>query len=158
VDPEGNQIGVIAISEALNRARDAGLDLVEVAPQSQPPVCRIMDYGKFKFEQAKKDRSGKKNAAANKVKEIKFHANVEEHDYTTKLSRIREFLEEGHRVKVSLAFRGRENAHKEFGYQVIRRVLDDVEDIGTGDKSPQQMGRFLFTLITPKRPEVRSKS
>jgi len=157
VDAEGEQIGVIPISQALNMARAAGLDLVEVAAQSQPPVCRIMDYGKFKFEQAKKEKSGKKNAAANKVKEIKFHANVEDHDYQTKLNRIREFLDEGHRVKVSLAFRGRENAHQEYGYQVIHRVLEDVQDIASGDKAPQKMGRFLYTLITPKPAAVRGK-
>ncbi|HMP72664.1 MAG TPA: translation initiation factor IF-3 [Kiritimatiellia bacterium] len=150
VDQNGEQIGVIPTREALNRAHTAGLDLVEVAPQAQPPVCRIMDYGKFKFDQQKKEKSSKKNASATKVKEIKYHANVDEHDYETKLRHIRDFIGEGHRVKVTLAFRGRENAHQEIGFNLINRVIEDCKDVAVKDREPQKMGRFVTTLLTPK--------
>jgi len=138
-------------------AQQRGLDLVEISPQAQPPVCRVMDYGKFKFEVAKKEKQAKKNQSNTKVKEVKFHTNVEEHDYNTKLRHIRDFLEEGHRVKVSLMFRGRENAHQELGYEVVKRVVVDVSDIGTSDREPQKLGRFLSVLLNPKPATSRPK-
>jgi translation initiation factor IF-3 len=138
-------------------AQQRGLDLVEISPQAQPPVCRVMDYGKFKFEVAKKEKQAKKNQSNTKVKEVKFHTNVEEHDYSTKLRHIRDFLEEGHRVKVSLMFRGRENAHQELGYEVVKRVVVDVSDIGVSDREPQKLGRFLHVLLNPKPATSRSK-
>lgn len=131
-------------------AHQRGLDLVEISPQAQPPVCRVMDYGKFKFDQAKKEKQARKNQSNTKVKEVKFHTNVEDHDYSTKLRHIRDFLEEGHRVKVSLMFRGRENAHQELGYEVVRKVIEDIQDIATADKAPQKMGRFLTVLVVPR--------
>jgi translation initiation factor IF-3 len=155
VDSDGSQVGVVPTREALMRAHQQGLDLVEISPQAQPPVCRIMDYGKFKFEQAKKEKQSKKNQSNTRVKEVKFHTNVEEHDYETKLRHIRDFLGEGHRVKVSLMFRGRENAHQELGYEVVKKVIADCADIATHDREPQKVGRFLTVLITP-RPAVRA--
>ncbi len=115
-----------------------------------PPVCRIMDYGKFKFEQAKKGKQTKKNSAATKMKEIKFHANVDEHDYQTKLRKIRGFIDEGHRVKVSLMFRGRENAHQEIGYELVKKVLADCQDVAISERDPQKMGRFLVAMLNPR--------
>lgn len=143
--------------EALMLAQQRGLDLVEISPQAQPPVCKVMDYGKFKFEQAKKEKQAKKNQSNVKVKEIKFHTNVEEHDYHTKIRHIRDFLDEGHRVKVSLMFRGRENAHQELGYEVVKRVVADVSDIGVSDKEPQKLGRFLSVLLNPRPASSRTK-
>ena len=136
--------------DAFNKARECGLDLVEISPTAKPPVCRIMDYGKFKYEEGKKERTAKKNKSATKVKEIKFHANVGDHDYDTKLRRIREFLGEGNRVKASLWFRGREGAHREFGFDVLNRVIKACEDIANVEQSPQLFGRNLIMRLTPK--------
>ncbi len=157
VDVDGSQVGVVPTREALNLAQQRGLDLVEISPQAQPPVCRVMDYGKFKFEQAKKEKNSKKNQSNTKVKEVKYHTNVQQHDYQTKLRHIRDFLEEGHRVKVSLMFRGRENAHQELGYEVVRRVVADVADIAVADREPQKLGRFLSVLINPRPATARGK-
>jgi translation initiation factor IF-3 len=157
VDVDGSQVGVVPTREALNLAQQRGLDRVEMSPQAQPPVCRVMDYGKFKFEQAKKEKQSKKNQSNTKVKEVKYHTNVEEHDYQTKLRHIRDFLGEGHRVKVSLMFRGRENAHQELGYEVVRRVVADVADIAVADREPQKLGRFLSVLINPRPATARAK-
>ncbi len=157
MDVDGALVGVVSTREALTLAHQRGLDLVEISPQAQPPVCRIMDFGKYKFEQAKKDKQARKNQTNTKVKEVKFHTNVEDHDYHTKLRHIREFLDEGHRVKVSLMFRGRENAHQELGYEVIRRVIVDVADIATADKEPQKMGRFLIVLLAPRPASAKKK-
>lgn len=150
MDVDGSQVGVVPTREALELANRRGLDLVEVSPQAQPPVCRIMDYGKFKFDQSKKDKQARKNQSNTKVKEVKFHANVEEHDYQTKLRHMRDFLEEGHRVKVSLMLRGRENAHQDIGFEVVKRVMADCLDIATSDREPQKVGRFISTLVTPR--------
>lgn len=157
MDIDGSQVGVVPTREALLLAQKRGVDLVEVSPQAQPPVCRVMDYGKFKFEQAKKEKQARQNQTNTKVKEVKFHTNVEEHDYQTKLRHIREFLDEGHRVKISLMFRGRENAHQELGYEVVKRVVADCADIATSDREPQKMGRFLTILISPKPASARGK-
>jgi translation initiation factor IF-3 len=150
VDNDGSQLGVIATSEALVLARRRGLDLVEVAATAQPPVCRIMDFGKYKYELSKKERESRRSQSTTKVKEIKFHANVDDNDYSTKLRHIRDFLGEGHRVKVSLMFRGRENAHQEIGFQLMRRVQKDCQDLSGSDRPPEQMGRFLFLMLMPR--------
>jgi translation initiation factor IF-3 len=154
IDVDGTQIGVVETREALRRAQEKELDLVEVAAAARPPVCRIMDYGKFKYEQGKKDRSSKK--AGSRVKEIKFHANVGEHDYQTKLRRAHEFLDEGHRVKCSLYFRGRENDHREFGFDVMNRVMKDCEGIGAVEQLPRMVGRNLVMMISPSRTKTTS--
>ena len=150
VGPDGSQIGVIPTRDALMQAENAGLDLVEVSPTAKPPVCRIMDYGKYKYDQEKKQKSQKKNAAATKVKELKFHANVEEHDFDTKVRHARDFLEAGNRVKCSLFFRGREGAHQELGFEVMNRVLGDLEDLAVAEQPPRLVGRSIIMLLTPK--------
>lgn len=131
-------------------ANAAGLDLVEISPNAQPPVCRIMDVGKYKYELEKKEREARKHQTHTKVKEIKFHANTDTHDFELKVRQIRGFLEEGHRVKVSLMFRGREQAHQELGYELMKRVGTSIEDIATGDKTPQKMGRILNMMFAPR--------
>ena len=150
VDNDGNQLGILPTYEALQKARQAGLDLVEVAPTAQPPVCRIVDYGKYKFELAKKEKEARKSQGNQKVKEVKFHTSLDDHDYQFKVRHIREFLGEGHRVKVSLMFRGREQAHTELGHQLMRRVMKDVEDVARMDRAPEQMGRFINMMISPQ--------
>ena len=149
VDNDGNQLGILPTYEALQKARQAGLDLVEVAPTAQPPVCRIMDFGKYKFELAKKDKEARKNQATQRIKEVKFHTSVDDHDYQFKVRHIREFLSEGHRVKVSLIFRGREQAHTDLGHQLMRRIMKDVEDMARMERSPEQIGRFINMMVSP---------
>jgi translation initiation factor IF-3 len=154
VDFDGSQAGVMPTSAALNLAQQRGLDLIEVAPQAVPPVCRICDYGKYKYDLEKKEKQSKRHQSQTKIKEVKFHSNVEDHDFETKCRHIREFLAENFRVKVSLMFRGREQAHTELGYQVMRRASKELSDVGITERSPEQMGRFLFMMISPK-PAVR---
>ena len=149
MDDAGNQLGILPTYEALQKARQANLDLVEVAPTAQPPVCRIMDFGKYKFELAKKDKEARKNQATQKIKEVKFHTSVDDHDYAFKVRHIREFLEEGHRVKVSLIFRSREQAHTDLGHLLMRRIMKDVEDVARMERSPEQMGRFINMMVSP---------
>ena len=156
IDAEGQQVGIMSTRDALMMAQKLNLDLVEIAPQAQPPVCRIMDFGKYKYEQEKKEKSAKKHQGSYKVKEVQFHPNVGEHDYQTKVRHCREFLEEGHRVKIALFFRGRESAHQELGFQVINRVMGDVQDICMPEQAPKLMGRAIFMLLTPK-PSTKLK-
>lgn len=151
IDAEGEQAGVVKTADALARAEEAGLDLVEISPNAAPPVCRIMDYGKFLYQKSKKQAEAKKNQKQIQVKEIKFRPGTEEGDYQVKLRKIREFLEEGDRVKVSLRFRGREMAHQELGLEMLQRVGKDVEDIGQVEQAPQAMGRQMIMQLTPKK-------
>lgn len=144
-------IGVIPLAQARQLAEEAGLDLVEISPNADPPVCRIMDYGRYKYEQEKREKAARKSHAAAKVKEIKFHANVDEHDYQTKVRHLREFIADGHRVKVSLFFRGRENAHQELGFEILNRVLRDCSDVVSPDQVPTKVGRALVMILAPKR-------
>ena len=148
MDDAGNQLGILPTYEALQKARQANLDLVEVAPTAQPPVCRIMDFGKYKFELAKKDKEARKNQATQKIKEVKFHTSVDDHDYAFKVRHIREFLDEGHRVKVSLMFRGREQAHTDLGHLLMRLVMKELEDVARMDRAPEQMGRFINMMVS----------
>lgn len=150
VDSNGDQLGVISTGKALGLAQEQGMDLVEISPTAKPPVCRIMDYGKFKYDAEKKKKHNKKNQVAGKLKEIKFHANVEQHDYDTKIRHAREFLDEGHKVKFSLFFRGRENAHQELGFEVMKRAGKDVEDIANAEQSPRLIGRSIIMMVAPK--------
>lgn len=125
IDEDGEQMGVIPTRQALVRAHETGLDLVEINATAKPPVCRIMDHGKFKYEQDKKKKEQKKKQSIVKLKEVKFHVNVGQHDYDTKMRHAFEFLEEGHRVKFSLMFRGRENAHRELGFELMKRIAKE---------------------------------
>jgi len=131
-------------------AQEAGLDLVEVAPLSRPPVCRIMDFSKYKYEQEKKERESRKRQHIIRLKEVRYKPNIEEHDYQTKLQHIRDFIEKGNKVKISMRFRGREITHTEKGREVMQRVLNDIVDIGEAEKAPSQEGRFLNMVLMPK--------
>lgn len=151
IDSDGKQLGVIPTSQALAAAQQRGLDLVEVAPNATPPVCRIVDFGKYKYEQEKRDREARKHQHATKVKEIKIRLNIDPHDYAIKLDHIREFLAEGMKVKVSLQFRGRENARPEFGQQLMQRIVAELDGVGRAEVAPKQMGRAIHMLIGPMR-------
>ena len=135
--------------EAMNRARDLGLDLVEISPTSRPPVCRIMDHGKFLYDKSKKEKQNKRSSSATKVKEIQLHPSVGDHDYDVKLRRLQTFLGEGYRVKVALFFRGRENAHKDRGFDLMNRVLGDVRELGTVEQAPKLMGKNIQMVVMP---------
>jgi translation initiation factor IF-3 len=154
VAANGDMLGVMPTRDARQKALDAGLDLVEVSPNADPPVCRIMDFGKHRYDETRKQKLARKNSHAHAVKEIKFHANVGEHDYQTKLKHIRTFLEKGHKVKVSLMFRGRENAHRELGFEVINKVIKDCDDLAVVEMTPRLMGRTVGALMGVKPQKI----
>ncbi len=151
VSSDGKQLGVMPTSQALAAAQQQGYDLIEVAPNATPPVCRISDYGKYKYEQTKREREARKHHHAGKVKEIKLRLNIDQHDYQTKLNHMTDFLKDNMKVKVSLFFRGRENAHTELGDQLMRRVIKDVEGVGHAEVPPRLMGRSIHMMLAPMR-------
>lgn len=150
VDDEGNQLGAVPLSEGLRQAEEKGLDLVEVAPNADPPVCRIMDYSKYKYEQKKRQKLAKKKQHITHMKEMRFKPRIEEHDYQVKLKHIKEFLEAKDKVRISLRFRGRENVHKELGRALLERVSGDVAALGEMESPPQSMGRTMTMTLVPK--------
>ena len=150
IGDDGQQIGVIATSEALNMAQEKGLDLVEVQATARPPVCRIMDYGKYKYEQSKKDRSARKRQHVMHLKEVKLRPKIEAHDYETKLGRAREFLEARDKVKFTLQFRGREIAYPERGRAILEKVVADLADVGAPEGFPRSEGRTMTMTMLPK--------
>ncbi|ADE16258.1 translation initiation factor IF-3 [Nitrosococcus halophilus Nc 4] len=148
---EGEQIGIVSIEEALRVAEEAGRDLVEIAPQAQPPVCRIMDYGKYLFEESKKRQAARKKQKQIQIKEVKFRPGTEEGDYQVKLRNLVRFLKEGDKAKVSLRFRGRELAHQELGLKLLERVRDDLAEYGTVEQNPKREGRQMVMVLAPKK-------
>ncbi len=151
IGADGKQVGVIPIQQALALAQQSGMDLIEVAPNATPPVCRVTDFGKYKYEQEKREREARKHQHANKLKEIKFGLNIDQHDYQTKLTHIEEFLREGMKVKVSLQFRGRQNAHPEFGKQLMDRVIADCAEFGRAEVMPKLIGRSIHMMLGPAK-------
>ncbi len=151
IGASGDQLGIMDLDDAQTRATDEGLDLVEVAPTAEPPVCRIMDYGKFVFEQNKKAQSARKKQKLIHVKEVKFRPGTEEGDYQVKLRNLVRFLTHGDKAKVTLRFRGREMAHQELGAQLLERVRTDLEEYGTVEQYPQLEGRQMVMVIAPKK-------
>lgn len=151
IGPEGEQLGVVKVIEALRAAEEAEMDLVEIAAQAEPPVCKIMDYGKYQFQLQKKAAEAKKKQKQIQVKELKFRPGTEEGDYQVKLRNLKRFLEEGDRVKVIVWFRGREIAHKELGLKVLERVQADVEGLGAIDQMPKLEGRQLMMMVIPSK-------
>ena len=147
IGADGKQVGVLATFEAIRMAESHGLDLVEISPTAVPPVCRIMDYGKFKYEENQRAKQTRKNQGSVVLKEIKFHSNVDEHDYATKVSHIRGFLEKGNRVKASLFFRGRENEHRDLGYKLFNRLVKDCEQFGVPESPPRLFGNNLVVMF-----------
>jgi translation initiation factor IF-3 len=151
IDADGNQLGIMAPFDAVKRAREQNLDLVEISPNAVPPVCRIMDYGKFLYEQEKKERAAKKNQKQIVLKEVKFSVNVDEHDYVTKRNHVLRFLGEGDKVKASLRFRGREMAHQNLGRDVLDRLVKEVGDKGIVEFRPRMEGNTMHVILAPPK-------
>jgi len=149
IDAEGQQAGIVAMEEALRSAEEAGLDLVEVAPNSTPPVCRIMDYGKYRYQQAKKTKDAKKKQTVIHVKEVKLRPKTEEHDIQYKTAHVKRFLSEGNRVKITIQFRGREIAHPGMAHRVIEKVIEGIEGTGVVDQQPKMEGRRMIFILRP---------
>ena len=152
IDEAGEQKGVLPTSEALQMAKDLGLDLVEIAPQSIPPVCKILDYGKFKFEQEKKLKDNRKHQKIVKIKEVRMQPKIDDHDLDFKSKHVRNFLLEGNKVKVTIRFRGRELAHTEIGEDVLKSVLAKIEGLYVMESPPRMEGRFMSMMLIPKAP------
>lgn len=151
---DGAQIGIVSTQDALRRAEELDLDLVEVAPQADPPVCRIMDYGKFKYERAVRQKEARKRQARIEVKEIKFRPKIDRHDYETKKGHVVRFLQAGARVKVTIMFRGREMAHTELGQRILERLTEDVKELATVDAPSKLDGRNMVMVLAPVRRPV----
>jgi len=158
IGDQGKQLGVMSLTDAINLARNQGVDLVEIAPNAVPPVCRIVDFGKYRYEQAKKEKETKKHQHANKVKEIQLSPKIDPHDLGVKVSHAIDFLCEDMKVKVSLKFRGREMAHKEFGFQVVNKFIQDITPFGHQDFEPKLVGRGIHAMITPLPRNKRAKN
>jgi len=148
---DGEQLGIMPTAQALEIAAEAEMDLVEISPQAKPPVCRIMDYGKFQFEQNKKKQAAKKKQKQIQVKEVKFRPGTEEADYQVKLRNLTRFLENGDKAKVTLRFRGREMAHQELGRQLLKRVEQDLIELATVEQFPRMEGRQMVMVMAPKK-------
>ena len=150
VDERGNMVGIVGRNEALAMASDVGLDLVEVAPNADPPVCKILDFGKYKYEEQKKKNEARKKQKTIEVKEIKLRPSIDDHDYDVKVRSMVKFIEEGDKVKVTMRFRGRELAHQELGMDVLVRVKDDLEEIAKVEQMPRMEGRQMTMVMSPK--------
>ncbi len=151
IDLEGKQLGVLTIQEALAEAAKSGLDLVEVAPNSNPPVCRIMDYGKFRYQQSKKLQVARKSAATVQIKEIRLRPKTDEHDREIKIRKIKEFLEENNKVKISMLFRGREIAYTGIGLKIMESIRNELESVATVEQHPKVEGRNMVMVVSPKK-------
>jgi translation initiation factor IF-3 len=151
VGADGEQLGIKPFREAMQLAIDANMDLVNVAPQAKPPVCRIMDYGKFRYESQKKEKEARKNQKIVDLKEVWFRSNIEEHDYQTKFRNVVKFLGEGDKVKCSVRFRGREIAHANIGQRILERVMKEVADICVIERMPKLEGRAMIMILAPKQ-------
>jgi translation initiation factor IF-3 len=151
IDDEGNQVGILPPYEALKMARERNLDLVEISPTATPPVCRIMDFGKFLYQQEKKDREAKKHQKQIVVKEVKFRINVDDHDYETKKNHVLRFLDDGDKVKATIFFRGREMTRTNLGRQILERLIKDIGEKGIVEFRPRQEGNTLHAILAPKK-------
>ncbi len=157
IDENGEQLGIMQPFEALKIARERGLDLVEVSPNAVPPVCRIQDYGKYLYEKDKSERAARKKQKVITVKEVKFSVTVDEHDYQTKKNQVVRFLNDGDKVKASLRFKGRQMAHRELGYNIINRLIQDIGDAGTVEFMPRMEGTTLHAVLAPAKKEPAKK-
>jgi translation initiation factor IF-3 len=155
---DGKQVGIISLGEALNLARASGVDLVEIAPTATPPVCRVVDYGKFRYEQSKKDKESKKHQHASSVKEVQLSPRIDPHDLSVKVTHAVDFLCEDMKVKVTLKFRGREMAHTEFGFEVIKKFLVEIAPFGHPDFTPKLVGKGINVMISPLPRNKRAKN
>jgi len=151
VGPEGEQVGIVPIGEAMRLAIESDLDLVEVAPMARPPVCKLMDYGKFKYESAQKAREARKNQTLTVIKEMKLRPKIDPHDYGTKKGHVERFLKAGDKVKVTIMFRGREQSRPELGFNLLKRLADDISELGFVESAPKQDGRNMIMVVAPHK-------
>ncbi|WP_218221412.1 translation initiation factor IF-3 [Nesterenkonia sp. Act20] len=158
VGPQGEQVGVVRIEDALRLATESDLDLVEVAPQAKPPVCKLMDFGKYKYEAAVKARESRKNQSTTVLKEVRFRLKIDDHDYNTKVGHARRFLEAGDKVKAMIQFRGREQQRPEMGVRLLQRFSQDVADLGAVESSPRQDGRHMVMVVGPLKTKAEAKA
>ena len=159
VGPNGEQVGIVRIEDALRLAQESDLDLVEVAPMARPPVCKLMDYGKFKYESAMKAREDRKKQVNTVIKEMKLRPKIDPHDYETKKGHVVRFLNAGDKVKITIMFRGREQSRPELGYRLLQRLATDVQEIGSVESAPKQDGRNMIMVLGPmrKKADVRAE-
>lgn len=155
IGPDSKPMGVMTLNEALANARRLGHDLVEISPNANPPVCKILDYGKYRYELAKKDREARKNTFATKVKELKFHINIDEHDYGVKMRHAEQFMLKGMKVKLLMVFRGREMMHQDIGVNLMKRIRADLIHIGAADAEPKMIGKSINMMLTPNPVQKR---
>ncbi len=155
VGPNGEQVGIVSVDAALRLAQDSDLDLVEVAPMARPPVCKLMDYGKFKYESAQKAREARKNQTQTIIKEMKLRPKIDPHDYETKKGHVVRFLTAGDKVKITIMFRGREQSRPELGFNLLRRLADDVQELGFVESSPKQDGRNMIMVMAPHKSRAQ---
>lgn len=151
IDSNGEQLGIMSLKDALQRAQDRQLDLVKIASNARPPVCKIMDYGKFRYEQSKREKEARKNQKVISVKEVRMSPTIEEHDFLVRLRNAIKFLQDGNKVKVSIKFRGREITHAQRGKEVLKKMEESIKDFGFVEKSPQIEGRNMVMVISPKQ-------
>ena len=151
IDQDGENAGVVSPATAIDMAEEVGLDLVEISPGANPPVCKIMDFGKYKYEQQKKAVEAKKKQKIIEIKEVKFRPNIDTHDYDVKMRSVTKFLGEGDKVKVTLRFRGREMAHQELGRELLQRIAGDIEDVAKIEAMPKMEGRQMIMVVAPQR-------
>ena len=158
IGPAGEQVGVVPIEQALSMAREADLDLVEVAPEANPPVCKVMDYGKFKYEAAQKVREARKNQVNTVLKTVHFGLKIDDHDYNTKVGQVRKFLKAGDKVKVMVVFRGREQSRPEMGVNLLRKLADEVTEFGAVESNPSIDGRNMVMVIGPLKNKAEARA
>ena len=158
VGPNGEQVGIVRIDDALRLAREADLDLVEVAPMARPPVAKLMDYGKFKYESAQKARESRRNQANTVIKEMKLRPKIDEHDYETKKGHVVRFLKAGDKVKITIMFRGREQSRPELGFNLLKKLAEDVAEDGTVESQPRQDGRNMLMVLAPTRKKAEARA
>ena len=157
VGPNGEQVGIVRIDDALRLAQESELDLVEVAPTARPPVCKLMDYGKYKYETAQKAREARRNQTNTVIKEMKLRPKIDSHDYETKKGHVVRFLRAGDKVKITIMFRGREQHRPELGFRLLQRLAEDVAELGTVEAAPKQDGRNMTMVIAPNKKPTRPR-
>ncbi|MBD3297469.1 MAG: translation initiation factor IF-3 [candidate division Zixibacteria bacterium] len=157
IGSDGEQLGILDTREALQMAQNEGLDLVEISPNARPPVCRILDFGKYQYEEAKNQKKAKKRQQSTQMKEMRYRPKIDEHDIQFKTNRLREFLQDGHKVRAYVEFRGREMTHTEFGYQILERIKEMLSDVGQPESSVRMEGRRMSLIIDPKKGAGKQK-
>lgn len=158
IGPDGEQMGILSRNDALEKSRELGLDLVEVAPNADPPVCKVMDYGKFRYQQQKRAHEAKKKQTVIQLKEVKIRPKIDEHDFQFKLNHVRRFLEGGDKAKISVVFRGREIVHKDLGKKLLERFIEEIQDIGELESTPKMEGRNMMIVLVAKSQKNDKKS